>query len=70
MLQRFFFFIGEREMILAFLSYKLNRCYCLSQSPPNIIVFTPFFDYLETFQDIDNVIDTTAFDVELNSHLV
>jgi hypothetical protein len=43
---------------------------CLLESPPNIIILGCLFDHLQAFKNIDNVVDSTPLDLELDGDLV
>ena len=69
-LKRLLLFISKWNVIITFLAYKLDCCYCFPQSPPNIIVFALFFNYIQTLKNIDNVIDAATLHAKLNSHFI
>lgn len=43
---------------------------CLLESPPNIIIFRCFFDHLQTLENVDNVVDPSPLDLQLDRDLV
>lgn len=43
---------------------------CLLESPPNIIIFRCFFDHLQTLKNVDDVIDPSPLDLQLDRDLV
>lgn len=43
---------------------------CLLESPPNIIIFRCFFDHLQTLENVDDVVDPSPLDLQLDRHLV
>ena len=44
--------------------------YGLVESPPNICVFRLFFDDLQTFVNIDDIVDPASLDLQLGGDLV
>lgn len=43
---------------------------CLLESPPNIIIFRCFFDHLQTLENVDDVVDPSPLDLQLDRDLV
>ena len=43
---------------------------CLLESPPNIIIFRCFFDHLQTLKNVDDVVDPSPLDLQLDRDLV
>jgi hypothetical protein len=69
-LERLLLLGGEINEVAAVLSDGVDGAHCLLEAAPNIIILGGLFDHLQALEDVHNVVDASALDLQLQRDAV